>query len=253
MFDIMVIRKDTRHPRMKPTKCPKCKGSGKILIGFSSRPEDFIACENCNGTGFTVENVSMIGMLQTPSPQWYEMLDWDEMGDTWWEIKEEIRQKVRDSGKAPKFDRKTCPECGKPMTHCTNVDFPDKPFYFCYDCVKVVHIPRIKRLKSSIVQQLKELDKKQKRDLKHFKQAEKTKKSGILKGELGKYKCPMCGANDWEPVLWVEGEPYDECKKCGYHFTSKDIPKLIKRFDPVKDFVSTQGFRPEWRHGRVKK
>ena len=174
---------------------------------------------------------AMIGMLPTPSPQWYDMLDWNEMGDTWWEIKEEIRQKIRANGKAPKFDRKICPECGKLMTHCTNVDFPDKPFYFCYDCVKVVHIPRIKRLKSSIVQQPKELDKKQKRDLKHSKQAEKTKKSGILKGELGKYKCPMCGANDWNPILWVEGEPFDECNMCGYHFTSKDIPTVgrVKR------------------------
>jgi Zn finger protein HypA/HybF involved in hydrogenase expression len=41
----------------------------------------------------------------------------------------------------------------------------------------------------------------------------------------GKYPCPKCGSNNWEPILWVEGEPYDECKKCGYHFTSKDVPK----------------------------
>jgi Zn ribbon nucleic-acid-binding protein len=41
----------------------------------------------------------------------------------------------------------------------------------------------------------------------------------------GKYPCPKCGENDWEPNLWVEGEPYDECKNCGYKFTSKDVPK----------------------------
>ena len=65
---------------------------------------------------------AMIGMFPTPSPQWWEMLDWDEMGDTWWEIKEEIRQKVRDSGKAPKFDRKPCPICGG--YHFASKDIP---------------------------------------------------------------------------------------------------------------------------------
>ncbi len=41
---------------------------------------------------------------------------------------------------------------------------------------------------------------------------------------IGKYPCPKCGSNDWEPVLWSD-EPYDECKVCGYHFTFRDVPK----------------------------
>ena len=42
----------------------------------------------------------------------------------------------------------------------------------------------------------------------------------------GKYPCPICETNDWTPVLDVDGPPYDECKKCGYKFTSKDVPKM---------------------------
>ena len=41
----------------------------------------------------------------------------------------------------------------------------------------------------------------------------------------GMYPCPKCGKNDWTPVTWVDGPPYDECNGCGYHFTSNDIPK----------------------------
>ena len=41
----------------------------------------------------------------------------------------------------------------------------------------------------------------------------------------GIYPCPKCGKNDWTPVTWVDGPPYDECNGCGHHFTSKDIPK----------------------------
>jgi len=41
----------------------------------------------------------------------------------------------------------------------------------------------------------------------------------------GVHPCPRCGANDWTPILWVDGPPYDECNKCGYKFTSKDIPQ----------------------------
>jgi len=49
----------------------------------------------------------------------------------------------------------------------------------------------------------------------------------------GKYSCPECGSNDWTPVLWVDGPPYDECK-CGYKFTSKDV-KGNPSFLPQKE------------------
>jgi len=98
---------------------------------------------------------AMIGMLPTPSPEWWEMLDWNEMKNTWWKLKEETRQKVRDCGKAPKYDKKS----------------------------------------------------------------EKI---------MGKYPCPKCGSNDWEPILWSD-LPYDLCKKCGYQFTFNDVPKKVKK------------------------
>lgn len=41
----------------------------------------------------------------------------------------------------------------------------------------------------------------------------------------GKYPCPRCDTNDWDPVTDVDGPPYDECKKCGYRFTNKDLPE----------------------------
>ena len=45
----------------------------------------------------------------------------------------------------------------------------------------------------------------------------------------GKHPCPRCGTNDWNPVLDVDGPPYDECKKCGYKFTSKDVPEELEK------------------------
>ena len=42
----------------------------------------------------------------------------------------------------------------------------------------------------------------------------------------GEHPCPRCGKNDWNPVLDVDGPPYDECNNCGYRFTKKDIPHV---------------------------
>lgn len=44
----------------------------------------------------------------------------------------------------------------------------------------------------------------------------------------GIYPCPRCGKNDWTPVLWVDGPPYDKCNECGYKFTSKDVPQSLE-------------------------
>lgn len=44
----------------------------------------------------------------------------------------------------------------------------------------------------------------------------------------GKYPCPKCGSNDWEPEPWAD-IPIDVCKKCGYQFTFKDVPKQVKK------------------------
>uniref|UniRef100_A0A6M3M2Z8 Uncharacterized protein n=2 Tax=viral metagenome TaxID=1070528 RepID=A0A6M3M2Z8_9ZZZZ len=50
----------------------------------------------------------------------------------------------------------------------------------------------------------------------------------------GIYPCPKCGANDWTPVLWVDGPPYDKCNKCGYEFTSYDVPQTPKEKENLK-------------------
>src|SRR5271157_497746 len=56
--------------------------------------------------GKKVNEPAMIGMLPDPSPQWWEMINWDEKDATLWrKLAEETRQKVRDCGKAPKYDR----------------------------------------------------------------------------------------------------------------------------------------------------
>lgn len=36
--------------------------------------------------------------------KWYEYLDWDEMQTTWNKLPEEIKDKIRKAGKAPKYD-----------------------------------------------------------------------------------------------------------------------------------------------------
>jgi hypothetical protein len=38
--------------------------------------------------------------------EWYEMLNWNEMEETWKMLSEEIKDKIRESGKAPVFDKK---------------------------------------------------------------------------------------------------------------------------------------------------
>jgi len=45
------------------------------------------------------------GKLVLSKPEWWEMLDWDEMPQVWRTLPEEIKAKVREAGLAPKYDR----------------------------------------------------------------------------------------------------------------------------------------------------
>jgi hypothetical protein len=42
------------------------------------------------------------GKLVLSKPEWWEMLDWDEMPQVWKTLPEEIKSKVREAGIAPK-------------------------------------------------------------------------------------------------------------------------------------------------------
>jgi hypothetical protein len=42
--------------------------------------------------------------LVLSKPEWWEMLDWDEMPQVWRTLPEEIKSKVREAGLAPKKD-----------------------------------------------------------------------------------------------------------------------------------------------------
>lgn len=44
------------------------------------------------------------GKLVLSKPEWWEMLDWDEMPQVWKTLPEEIKSKVREAGLAPKKD-----------------------------------------------------------------------------------------------------------------------------------------------------
>jgi len=61
-----------------------------------------------------------------------------------------------------------------------------------------------------------------------WKRKKQNGKKTKLIGEKGVYPCPKCGANDWTPQLWIDGEPNDKCNVCGYEFTRKDIPSFNK-------------------------
>lgn len=37
--------------------------------------------------------------------KWYEMLLWDKLPGTWQQLSEELKDKIRKAGKAPKFDK----------------------------------------------------------------------------------------------------------------------------------------------------
>jgi hypothetical protein len=44
------------------------------------------------------------GKLVLSKPEWWEMLDWDEMPQVWRTLPEEIKSKVREAGLAPRKD-----------------------------------------------------------------------------------------------------------------------------------------------------
>jgi len=44
------------------------------------------------------------GKLALSKPEWWEMLDWDEMPQVWKTLPEEIKSKVWEAGIAPKKD-----------------------------------------------------------------------------------------------------------------------------------------------------
>jgi hypothetical protein len=44
------------------------------------------------------------GKMVLSKPEWWEMLDWDEMPQVWRTLPEEIKSKVREAGLAPRKD-----------------------------------------------------------------------------------------------------------------------------------------------------
>lgn len=38
------------------------------------------------------------------STEWWEMLDWEQMKETWDRLSEDIKKKIRDAGLAPSYD-----------------------------------------------------------------------------------------------------------------------------------------------------
>ena len=53
--------------------------------------------------GFPFQDDEILdGRLVLSRPEWWEMLDWDQMPQVWRTLPEEIKAKVREAGLAPK-------------------------------------------------------------------------------------------------------------------------------------------------------
>lgn len=68
----------------------------------------YLKQELLNDPGFPFEDDEILkveireGKMVLSKPEWWEMLDWDEMPQVWKTLPEEIKTKIREAGLAPK-------------------------------------------------------------------------------------------------------------------------------------------------------
>jgi len=82
-------------------KMYRCRACGRIIS-----EEQYIAEQEVGGGGychceFSDGNRVLNEMVEA---KWWELLDWNQMENTWVRLSEEIKDKIREAGLAPDYD-----------------------------------------------------------------------------------------------------------------------------------------------------